>query len=318
MRKFIASLFITALSAWAQESSASTTTAVDINGHRVQEGPQVTRQKGPGSSETTERMQSINGRMVPLERVEERVIRQDASGRVVERIIHRYDPQGNPTTPVRETVEEQTRPDGSSTVQTSTYRGDINGSMQLVEKSVSETRKSGTQETRDSVIQRPTINGSLETVEKQNDVTVKDSSGGYRAEATTYRKNAQGAFFAALRKATEHTQQGSRSTDNTAEYEIGPNGQLELHSQTVAKSEAQPDGSKSTVVDIFGKNVAGTVDGSSTALRLQEQQIIDQQRGAGGTVVETVNVRRPTVSDPNTLGPARELSETVCKGNCKP
>jgi hypothetical protein len=35
-------------------------------------------------------------------------------------------------------------------------------------------------------------------------------------------------------------------------------------------------------------------------------------------MVETVSVRRPTVSDPGTLGPPRQLSQTVCKGDCKP
>ncbi|HYL39359.1 MAG TPA: hypothetical protein VEV17_25795 [Bryobacteraceae bacterium] len=313
MRKLIATLFVSTLSVWAQ-SSASTTTAVDVNGQRIQEGPQVVRQTGPGYSETTERKQSINGRMVPLERVEERVIRQDASGRVVERTIRRFDPQGNPTAPVRETIEEQKRPDGSSTVQTTTYRADINGSMQLAQKSIAETRKNGSQSTTESVIQKPTINGALETVEKQSDVTVKGASGGYTEDKTTYRKNADGSFYAATRESIEHTQQGSRSTDNTAQYEVGPSGQLELHSQTVSKSEARPDGSKNTVVDIFGKNVPGVY--GSGALKLQEQQIIDQQKGTGDTVVQSVAVRRPSVSDANKLGPAQQLSETVCKGNC--
>jgi hypothetical protein len=72
----------------------------------------------------------------------------------------------------------------------------------------------------------------------------------------------------------------------------------------------------STQVDIFGKNVAGVVNDSSTALKLQEQQLIDRQRQSKDTVVESVSVRRPSVSDPKTLGPARQLSETVCKGNC--
>jgi hypothetical protein len=53
-------------------------------------------------------------------------------------------------------------------------------------------------------------------------------------------------------------------------------------------------------------------------LKLQEQQIIERKPGSGQTLVETITVRRPSVSDPKTLGPARQLSETVCKGNCKP
>jgi hypothetical protein len=29
-------------------------------------------------------------------------------------------------------------------------------------------------------------------------------------------------------------------------------------------------------------------------------------------------VQRPSVSDPQTLGPARQISQTVCQGDCKP
>ncbi len=147
MKRFILVPLLLAGALCAQQASVTSTTAVDINGHRVSDGPQVVRTKSPTGSITTETLQSVNGRMVPLERVEERIVRDDASGRVVERLIRRYDPQGNPTQPVKETIDEQKRPDGSSTTQTTTYRGDVNGSMQLIEKTVTETRKSGSSET---------------------------------------------------------------------------------------------------------------------------------------------------------------------------
>ena len=35
-------------------------------------------------------------------------------------------------------------------------------------------------------------------------------------------------------------------------------------------------------------------------------------------MVETLSVRRPTVSDPNRLGALQQISETVCKGKCQP
>jgi hypothetical protein len=49
----IASVFVLS----AQESSVTTTTAVDINGHRVTEGPSVIHSKSDGKSETTEVVQ---------------------------------------------------------------------------------------------------------------------------------------------------------------------------------------------------------------------------------------------------------------------
>jgi len=306
---------VLALPLIGQQTSTSST-SVDVNGQVVSAGPQITRAKSDSGSESTETMQSINGRMVPLEKVEEHVLRDDASGRVVERVIRRYDPQGNPTTPVKETIEEQKRPDGSSTIQTSRYRGDINGGMQLVEKSVTESRKSDTGETSDTVIQRPTLNGSVETVEKRSQVTVKQPTG-YQSETTTYRTDGSGGFYTAVRQTVEHTQQGSQSTDNTAEYEANPGGPLQLHAQSVTNTVTRADGSQDVVVDIYGKNVPGTVSSSDSPLKLQERQVIQKTPGPNDTVTETLSVQRPTTSDPGHLGPLQELSQTVCKGNCK-
>jgi hypothetical protein len=303
----------------AQQASTSSTTALDINGNRVTQGPQVMRQKSATSSDVTEKMQSINGRMVPIERVEEHVLKDDASGKVVERVIRSYDPEGNLVTTSKQTIDEQKGADGSTTTRTSTYQGDINGNMQLTERSVTQSQKSDSQVTTDTVIQKPTINGSVETVEKRSTATTKAPDGSYQQESNVYRKDASGAFYAAVRKTTEHTVQGKDTTDNTAEYEVGPDGQLQLHGQTVSKTLTNPDGSKDTVVNIFSPNVPGTVDGGgSSALKLKEQQIIQQTPGPNNSVVQTLSVRRPSVSDPNTLGPEQQLSQTVCKGSCKP
>jgi len=261
--------------------------------------------------------QSVNGRMVPLERVEEKVLRDDASGRVVERIIHRYDPQGNPTAPVRETIEQQKRPDGSSTTTATTYRGDINGSMQLAQKSVTELTKSGAEERSETVVQKPTINGLLDTVEKQDKVKVTEPNG-FREDATTYRPGGNGGFYAAVRTVTDHTQDGAEVKENTVEYEANPGGALQVHSQTVATTNTASDGSKDTVLNVYKANVPGNIDPTTAGLKLQEQQLVQSQKGANGTVTETLSIRRPTVSDPNTLGPARQISQTVCQGDCKP
>jgi hypothetical protein len=70
------------------------------------------------------------------------------------------------------------------------------------------------------------------------------------------------------------------------------------------------------VVNIFGQNAPGIVDASNGKMKLYEQQIIEQRPGSGNSVVETLSVRRPTVSDPNALGPTKQISETICKGKC--
>lgn len=251
-----------------------------------------------------------------MEQVEERVLESNPSRKVTERIVRRYDPQGNPLPPTRQVIEEQKRPDGSSTTESTTYSTDINGNTQITEKSSTDTQKNASGETSETVVQRPTVNG-LEIVEKESTVLAKQPNG-YQSDTTTYRRDGNGSFYAAVRQTIEHTVQGSETSDNSAEYERGANGELQLHGQTVTHAVTRPDGLKDTVVDIYSRNVPGTVSGNEAGLKLQERQTIDSTPGPGGSVVQTVSVQRPTVSDPGTLGPARQLSQTVCKGDCKP
>src|SRR5271154_6892822 len=129
MRRFLVCILVSTAALAAQSSSVTTSTATDINGNTVQNGPEIIQTKTPTGSETTVTRQSINGRMVPVEKVEVNILKDDASGRIVERIVRRFDPNGNPAPPEKETIEEQKSPNGSSTIQTSTYRGDINGNL---------------------------------------------------------------------------------------------------------------------------------------------------------------------------------------------
>ena len=289
---------------------------MDVNGHTVAEGTEVTQTKSANGSVTTETRQSINGRSVTLERIEERVVRNDASGKVTERIIHLYDPQGNPTPPIKETVEEQKRSDGSTTVQSTTARGDINGNMQVTERTTTESHPSGSGETSQTVVERPSADG-LRPVEKREEVVVKQGKA-YQSDVTTYRADGNGGFYTAVRETTVHTEQNAQASDNTAEYEVGSNGQLQLHSQTVTQTVTRPDGSKDSVVEIYGRNVPGTVSGNDSGLKLQEQQTIETAPGPNNTVVQTLSVRRTSIADPQTLGPSRQISQTVCQGDCKP
>lgn len=311
-------VFVAALGASlaAQDTSASKTTSVDINGHRTTAGPDVVTVQSKTALETTEVTQSINGRMVPLQRVEERVVRDDASGKVIERMIRRFDLTGTPLAPQKVVIEERKGPGGSSTVETTKYSGDINGRMQVTERATTQKQVSGSTQTEDTVVARPNINGGLDTVEKQTTVVVKQGTG-YEEAAIKYRRDPAGNFYPAVRLVTDHSEIANRSTDNTAEYEVGPLGQLELHGQTVRKTEKRPDGAEEVQVDMFTKFVPGVVNDTS-ALRLKEHQIIERRPTSGGAVVETLNVQRPTLSDPSKLGPPMQISETVCRGKCEP
>ena len=77
--------------AWPQ--STTTTYSTDLNGNRVAD-QSFTAAGTSTDGERTERFQSINGRQVPLEQVINHVVRDDASGKVTERIVRRFTPTG--------------------------------------------------------------------------------------------------------------------------------------------------------------------------------------------------------------------------------
>ena len=301
--------FATALALGAQQKTQSSQTYVyDGTGDRVR-GPDVDIR---GDSRT-EKMQTVNGRTVPLEQIEQRVLRSEGPTKVVERIIKRFDPNGNLAGTER-VVEEQTKyPDGGSTVRAATYRADVNGTMRPVERSVTETKKSGSTLTSQSVIDRPSLNGEFQTAEKRS-IVVDTSPGRDVRDEVVYRRDDNGRFYEAVKETSTRRQTGDQSVENTAQYVVGTSGRLELANQTVKTAVKRPDGSESIVVDVYGQQTPGLANVGKDP-KLTSQQVIDR-RVRNGEVDEVVSLRQPTLADPNRLGPPRKISETVCKGKC--
>jgi hypothetical protein len=299
------------IAAFAQQ--VTTTYGTDLNGRRTVNGVFSTSTSG-NTTTRTELTQSVNGRMVPLESTEEKVVSEDANGRVVERILRRFDANGNATPPEKHQIQERKNADGSVSSVTTVYRGDINGSYQLGERITSESTKSGNTTSSNIKVERPTVNGSLEVVEKQVRVVNEDKDSS-KSEVTSYRRSQDGSFAEALRVVTEASERNGQRQENVAQFEPGDTGRLRLASQTVTRARKNADGTESREVDIF-RNVPGRAEPSATP-RLQERQIIEQRK-VGDQLIESTSVQRPTINDANRLGPPSRIGERVCSGpNCR-
>jgi len=288
----------------------------DLNGNRA-DGQTFTTSGTPGSDERTERYQSINGRQVPLEQTVDRVVSQDANSKVTERIVRKFDPNGQPASTERVMIEESKLPGGDSTVRQTTYRSDLNGSSREAERKTIETRVNGSTTTANTVIDRPTLNGSFETIEKRSAVTDGPADNQHTTE-TVYRPAVSGGFQEALRSVKTVSKVNEATKETTANYEPGSNGQLQLASQSDSTTTKQPDGTQVTQTNLFAHTVAGVLQDNTAPMRVKEQQLVQRRTNPDGSVVETLSVRRPSVSDPNRLGDLQKLSETVCKGKCQP
>lgn len=294
-------------------SQQVTTYTTDLNGRRM---PDATYSSSTSGNVTTrtEMTQSVNGRMVPLETVEERVVRDDANGRVVERIIRKFDPNGRPGMAEKQQIQERKNADGSVSSTVDVYRSDLNGRFELMERVTTQASKSGNTTSADVQVERPTLNGTMDVVERKTRVATEEKTAA-KSDTTTFRKDPSGRFVEAFRVVTEAADQNGQRTENTAQYEATQMGKLELSQQSVARVTKNPDGTETREVDVY-RNVPGRVVQSATP-PLLERQIIEQRK-AGDQLVETTVVRRPSINDPNRLGAPMKIGERVCTGkDCK-
>ena len=95
LRTWVAGFALGAILLAQQSSQQSSTWTIDSSGQRV-EGHTYTSAESPGGGRHIEAARSINGRMVPVQSTEDRVLRQDPQSKSVERIVRKYDQNGNP------------------------------------------------------------------------------------------------------------------------------------------------------------------------------------------------------------------------------
>jgi hypothetical protein len=264
-----------------------------------------------------ERTESINGTRVKLESVTEKIEQKDARTRVTERTIQRFDPNGNPAGLERQLVTELKNDDGTLSSTTQKFRSDLNGSLSLAEKAETVQRKtSPTTVESSTVVSRPTVNGSFSIVER--DESVKNASAeGKWLETRAVWRNGENGFYQANKVVTEHAEQNNRATENSAEYEVGSSGALELHQQLSVETLKQPDGSSVTSIDYFNRHAPGYAVTNDQQLALRAREIREHRAEGSQRTVDTLSIQHPTITDPTRLGPPKLVSETVCTGVCK-
>ena len=238
-------LFVTAGVLSAQSSSATYTT--DINGNRVAGGATVS-----ADGVITDLRQSINGKEVPLEQVQTKVLSQSGNTTVTEQIVRHYGANGQVVATDRVVTEETKTGEGESVVRATTYRSDISGNMNEAERKTVETRKNGAAIVTDTAVEKKDLSGSFSVAEKRTS-TAEPTSDGKRESETVMQRDANGNLQEAQRSSTVETKNGNQTVSNTAIYEPNASGSLALARQQVMKSTANPDGSSTQEVEIFGR-----------------------------------------------------------------
>jgi len=308
-RTWVALLAFAATLVAQQVSKQTNSWMVDANGQRV-DGPRYSAVETPAGSQRVETTRSINGRMVPIQAQEDKVVRSDTSGKVVERMIRKYDANGNPGPPTKVHIEEIKNSDGSTTIQSVAYETDINGNQKLAERSTTKIRKGATTET-STMVERATLNGSMDTVEKSMSVE-RPSGSGAEVQSTTYRKDVSGNFSPFSQEVKQIKKSGNEETTDAVRYEIGMDGKMTLSSRAIDRVKTNPDGSQVAETDVYSKYSAGkTGDANAEQPRLQEQIRRERTTAVGGKVVETTSTRARMPNDPARFGAYEKVSQTT-------
>ena len=291
--------------------STSGTHIYDPNGNAIPAGEsqQISSKDGSSSVQT---LTTLNGTVAPLEKVEEKVISKTETSKVVERIVIPYDTNGNPGQARKIVTTERKNSDGSTSVEVSNYRADLNGSFALGQKELKISRPTGAESSvYEKTVVRATLNGE-EIVERQvgNVVATKTSS---KEDVAIERRDLNGSLQPAGRMSIEKLEKDGSVKETATTYEQD-GVQLQLARQTVSETKKNKDGSSVTKVDVFGTNTPGRYD--SGGLQFREQQIIEKVPGGSGALKEVFSIRRPTLDGGNVLGPVLKISERNCTGQC--
>ena len=304
-------------SATAQDvkEATRTTYTYDSSGRRQSPYGQSTSSSAGGSSQS-QTVVDFNGRKVQLESAEEKVISEGPDGKVIERVVKKFDTQGRLTGQEKSRIEE-TKSGSGVTVRATVYDRDLNGQFALRERTTTVTNKDGATTNAQTTVERPNVNGNLDLQERTIAVTTGDEAKSLK-DVTVFRKDQHGAFSPAVHEVTETTKQGDREVANTSEFNTASTGRMELTGQKLSQTVKNADGSESQVVDVFGTNNPGqSSSGYSREPKLRERQLIERTPGADKSMMERFSIQRPAL-DSGRLGTPQKISETVCQGNCRP
>jgi hypothetical protein len=291
--------------------STSVTYTPDINGNAVPGGAVVS-----ANGVTTDLRQSINGREVPLEQIQEKVLSQSGNTTVTERIVRHFGANGQVVQTERIVTESTKTGDGESVAHSTTYRSDISGNLNEAERKTVDTHKNGPITITDVAVEKKDLSGSFSVAEKRT-ATSEPISDGKKQSEDVYLRDANGNLYEAQRSSTIETTSGNQTIRNTAVYEpTVDNGGLALTRQQVHKTIANADGSSSQEVEIFGRPSDGRAYQAGSPPALTEKRTIERQKGPGDAIVETQTVQLPNVNDPGKLDAGRKVSETICRGEC--
>jgi len=200
-----------------------------------------------------------------------------------------------------EEVQRRTSPGGESSVVRSTSDPDINGNLQLLQRQIEETTKTGAnvEETKTTVM-LPSADGSLVPGVKVQERRERGANDALETHKVTLLPDGDGNWqVSEIRNTTTKHEGDNGSTTRTIEERVSTpdsEGKLVEVSHTVSKEAELGSGEKRDTVETYSVNVNGaTPDGS---LHLVERATTNQHTTSTGQQVSEQKVEQSNPGDP--------------------
>lgn len=264
-----------------------------------------------------EQTRDLNGRWVPLLETRERLLVDSPARKVIERWVQRFDQNGRPGQIEKILVEESQQERGPRRIHQQIYRGDLNGRLQLAERSTELVEERDQLTFRQRVIERPGPNGQLR-IEERQELTEKRSGGIIHRELAVYRRTPSSGFFLARRELSQTMEQSDHQREVVDEFDATASGKLEFSRRLEREIRVDADGSVE-IRERFYRPAppARAVDAGRSRPTLEAEETTVRRPTPQGGYTETRWVRRVSLADPARWEPPILLSRTTCEGDCK-
>jgi hypothetical protein len=251
-------------------------------------------------------VQGADGRYQPYLDTETETVQVNAT--TTRKIVRTYGRDSNGQRNLTQVIEEESQNSagGAGKVVRTTSNPDLNGSLQVVQREVSDTRKTGpdTQETKTTVYMPQ--GGSMTAVQQTRESQRRGSGGSVDVKRTTLLPDANGNWQVGEVKESTIRDQGKSRTSEERVSRPDSEGKLAEISRTVGKETKETGQQKTSTVEIYTTDNPGfTGDGK---LHLNQRVTTVQNKDATGSRTEQ-HVEEPNPGAPN-AGP-RVTTKTI-------
>jgi hypothetical protein len=252
----------------------------------------------------------LDGNFEPYQDVEKESVQVNAE---TVRTVTRTFGWANGTRTLLQVVEEEKRglPGDESKVVRATSSPDVNGNLQLVQREIEETKKTGnsTEETKTTVM-RPDVNGGLAPAMQVQERRTRGPNDTVESQKTTMLPDGSGNWQVSEKRQTTTRQESKSSSSEERVSRIDSDGKLHEVSRSVSKASEGASGEKRNTVESYSVDVPGSSrDGS---LHLVERATTTQRTTSTGEQITEQQVEQSQPGDPSAgLRITTRTSDTV-------